>query len=219
MLTDKIGKFLFDDYDDSTMGTDKEKKEEDHVMTADEIDALFEDDYSERVRAAADASNKRKEERKKNYTPLISCFTMADSDDPAMNGYDLKSMIIKTEELCLGYGKRGTLIVSGIWNNSVKKIAANMDNSYIINAEKEQHNLEYPYSGYSVTNRFSIHSGAHLIKGDVFTYKISGTPTPGWVYGLEMTDRTNHKAYDVQFMLGNDWKWRYANIDVSDSNY
>lgn len=30
-------------------------------------------------------------------------------------------------------------------------------------------------------------------------------------------DETNHKCYDIQFELGTDWKWRYRNINVSDT--
>ncbi len=105
--------------------------------------------------------------------------------------------------------------MTSIWNNTGNRIKYIVENSYIINEHKEQHNTECPYSGYVVTGMNTIHPGAHVIKGDVFTDNISGALSTGWIYGIEITDRTNNREYDIQFELGSDRKWRYININVS----
>lgn len=65
----------------------------------------------------------------------------------------------------------------------------------------------------------SIQYGAHVIRTDGFKESVIGELSPGYVYGLEIEDITNHAYYDIQFELGKGWKWRYRNIEVSGTKF
>ncbi len=176
---------------------------------------MNDEEYEKRLREAADRSNRKKEERKKNYVPKDDYQPMAVPDPDLMDKYRLKVKIIRSGQGRSDQGLKGSAIICAIWNNTDRKIKAYIGNSYIINENNEQHNKEYDYEGYVVNNNFSLYPGAHIIKGDVFMEQYCGKISPGWIYGLEVKDYTNKMEYDVQFHLGNDWQWRYKCVNVS----
>ena len=143
-----------------------------HIMTADEIDAIFKSDGEE-----------NKEEKP-----------------------EIRVTFIKAERVEVSPGLFGCSIKCAIWNDSPQKVTL-MINSYVINDKREQHRPSISCSGYAVTGAVTIRPNAHVIKGDIFFEEYTGIASPGWIYGVEITDMLN-KEFDTEFELKADGEWQ-----------
>lgn len=195
-----------------------------HIMTADEIDALFLEPNTvnkkkpgvnfEKPVSSRDSGTKGCEEKTSNEANKIH-QTMADPDDTSMDLYDLKVLLVRSEKRNINSTSTGYAIKCSLWNNSDRKIQLLINNYYVIDLKKEQHTGQMIYDQEEAYMNASIQYGAHIIRTDGFKDSVIGELSPGYVYGLEIEDITNYAYYDIQFELGKDWKWRYRNIEVS----
>lgn len=154
-----------------------------------------------------------------NHVITAGIQTMANPDDPAMNGYELKVTLMRSERGALDEKDKKYVIYSALWNNSDKKMDILIKNNYIINLAKEQHTGGYANDIMEAKIIASIQRGAHIIRADGFWDNMAGNLSPGYIYGVEIEDDTNHKCYDIQFELGKDWKWRYHNIEIVNTRW